>query len=302
VEVRARDRDDLAHGVVLGAGGLAELVLARAREDVDFRLHVRGDGGERGGVVRLRLAFDEAELQLGRGADDVFDAGRIVDAGELDDDAVAALRSDERLGDDEGVHAVADGLDGVLDGVALDRRLRGRLHPELHRPFGGAAHLERAEVVLRDALVLAGVGAGRRRGHEGRRIDLARRRNDQAVLRRLRFQRFHRLIGLERDGVADVHAHDEMRAALEVEAAADRLGITLRRDDRDREDHEDRDDQYHSPKHTFVQAKPPDWKPERRYSASRPARPVIAERATRILTLSATLSCTTSPSTPWMEP
>ena len=58
-------------------------------------------------------------MKLRRGLDDVLHARRIVDAGKLDDDAIAALRRDERLGDAEGVDAVADGLDGVLDGVLV---------------------------------------------------------------------------------------------------------------------------------------------------------------------------------------
>ena len=52
-----------------------------------------------------------------------------------------------------------------------------------------------------------------------------------------------RLIGLEADGVADVHAHDQMRTALQVEAAADRLRVVVGRDHRGGEADEDSQDQ-----------------------------------------------------------
>ena len=50
------------------------------------------------------------------------------------------------------------------------------------------------------------------------------------------FSSLGRLIGLETDGVADVDAHDQMRAALQVEAAADRLRGDLGRNDGGDED------------------------------------------------------------------
>ena len=68
---------------------------------------------------------------------------------------------------------------------------------------------------------------------------------------RLRLERFHGLIDLEADGLADVHAHDQVRAALEIESAPDRLGVALRRDDRDREHHQHRDDQHDFPDARF---------------------------------------------------
>ena len=89
---RAGDRNGLADRVVLGAGRAAELVLAGPGQDVDFALHVGRERVER--LLRASepgVAFDDAELELRGGLDDVLDAGRIVDAGKLDDDAVAAL-------------------------------------------------------------------------------------------------------------------------------------------------------------------------------------------------------------------
>src|SRR6185369_14349114 len=114
LQIGAGDRNDLADRVVLDADRASELVLASAGEDVDLALHVVRDGGQRGGGVRAGRSLDQAELKNGGGLDDVLHARRIVDTGELDDDAVAALRGDDRLCDAEGVDAVADRLDGVL--------------------------------------------------------------------------------------------------------------------------------------------------------------------------------------------
>ena len=105
--------------------------------------------------VGAGLAFDEAELELRGGLDDVLDAGRIVDAGKLDDDAVAALRCDVRLGDAEGVDAVVDRLDRVR------RSCRARWPScdavfilNCIAPSGVRLTSNDAEVVLGDALVL----------------------------------------------------------------------------------------------------------------------------------------------------
>src|SRR5258708_3140613 len=103
LQVRARDRDGLAYGVVLGARGAPDLVLLGAGEDVDFALQVLGNGGQRRFGSGGRAAFDQAELELRGGLDDVLDAGRVVHAGELDDDTVAALRRDDRLRYPQGV-------------------------------------------------------------------------------------------------------------------------------------------------------------------------------------------------------
>ena len=65
-----------------------------------------------------------ADFQHGGGLHDFLDAGRIVDAGKLDQDLVVAeaVLLNHRLGDAELVDAVADGFDGLLDGALLDAR------------------------------------------------------------------------------------------------------------------------------------------------------------------------------------
>ena len=78
----------------------------------------------------LRRPGMQAELELGRAAEQVAHALRLVDAGQLDRDAARALALDERLRDAEAVDALADDLLGaherVLDlGPEVGRRPRG---------------------------------------------------------------------------------------------------------------------------------------------------------------------------------
>ena len=286
LEVGAGDRNGLANRVVLDARGAAERVFARAGKDVDFGLHVGGNTGQGRLRVAAGIAFDEAELELGGRLDDVLHARRVVDAGQLDDDAIAAFGRDVRLRDAEGVDAVVDRLDRVGDRVALDGRLRRRLHLELHRSFGRPAGVERRDEVLADLLVL-GRGHAFRQGDDERGVvHAARRRNRQVVLLRLHLQRFRRLVGLEPHGVADVHAHDQMRTALQVEAAANRLRVVFGRYRRGGKAHEDSEDQDDFPQQTSSQ----DFLQEKGggHSATSPVViPVIAERATLTFTFSA---------------
>src|SRR5207237_2026210 len=97
--------------------------------------------------IRCWTTFDETELQLRSGLDDVLHARRIVDTRKLNDDAIAALRRDQRLGDAKGVYTIPDRLDGVIDRVALDRARRRRFHFHAHRTIGRAADIERCEFI-----------------------------------------------------------------------------------------------------------------------------------------------------------
>ena len=60
LQIGAGDRNRLADGVVLDAGGAAERVFPRAGEDVDFRLHVRRN-------VRHRRCRRRSPARLRRG-------------------------------------------------------------------------------------------------------------------------------------------------------------------------------------------------------------------------------------------
>ncbi len=285
-QVGAGDRNRLADGVILDARRAAERVFTRAGQDVDLGLHVRRDAVERRRRIRGRLAFDQAELKLRRRLDDVLHARRIVDPGQLDDDAVVALRRDVRLGHAEGVDAIVDRLHRMRDRVALDGRQRGGLHLELHRPFGRAAHVERRDVVLGDRLVPAGRRIGGKDGDEGRVVHALRRRDRKVALFRLCLEHFRRLIGLQAYGIADVHAHDQMRTALQVEAAADRLGVVFARYDRPGKAHQDDQDQDDFPQQTSSQVS--SRKKGSGYSAASPVMiPVTAERVTLTFTFSA---------------
>jgi len=68
----------------------------------------------------LRPGRHELELEERRLADQLLGALRILDAGQLDDDLVRALRLHRRFGDAELVDAVADDLERLVDDVVAD--------------------------------------------------------------------------------------------------------------------------------------------------------------------------------------
>ena len=114
-QVLARDR---GHPADEEEAGLTPLGIAlddlhvlrnRAAEFLEERLLVRGRSG-----------LDELPLEDGRDLDQVLDPLRVGDARELDDDPLRALPLDQRLGDAELVDPVADGLDGLVDGLVLE--------------------------------------------------------------------------------------------------------------------------------------------------------------------------------------
>src|SRR6185436_2314940 len=180
LQIAAADRHVLVHRDVLDADGAADLVFLAGRKDVDVRTHRGGSRVERGLRRREGAAFHDAELQLRRRLDDVLHARRIVDARELDVDAVLALEDDDRLRHAERVDAAADRLDRLLDRVALQLRRSRRLQMQT-QPFRGALHFERRQEVARDALVFGRADARRRRGDERRVIDAARHRHRQLL-------------------------------------------------------------------------------------------------------------------------
>ena len=86
--------------------------------------------GQRRLLILIRAADDGVNLKPGRGLDDAFHAVEIFNAGQLDQNLVVAqaVLLDDRLADAEGIHAVADGLDGLLDGFLFKRQLDLWLH------------------------------------------------------------------------------------------------------------------------------------------------------------------------------
>ena len=107
-----------------------------------------------GGIV---LEQHRTEPELGGGADQVEGALLLVDAGELHDDRVA-LPGDLRLGDAEGVDAVADDLDRLVEGVVGGGL--GGLEHHRHAALEVEAELGRG---VRDEAGAEGDGRGRGR-------------------------------------------------------------------------------------------------------------------------------------------
>ena len=97
------------------------------------------------------------EPELGGGADQVEGSLLLVDAGELHDDRVA-LPGDLRLGHAEGVDAVADDLDRLVEGLVAGRL--GGLEHHRHAALEVEAQLRRG---VRDEAGAEGDGRGRGR-------------------------------------------------------------------------------------------------------------------------------------------
>ncbi len=82
--------------------------------DLGARRHPAcGSGLDVGGLI------DHVELQGRGGPQDLLGTGGVLDTGQLDDDALAALLLDQRLGHTQFVHPVTDDGDVLLEGVLL---------------------------------------------------------------------------------------------------------------------------------------------------------------------------------------
>jgi hypothetical protein len=110
-----------------------------ARQDLGVRGHDAADGGEQALTVGGGPCDDLLELEEGGRGDEVLDPRRVVDAGQLHQDAVAvqALALDHRLGDAELVDPVPDRLQrGLAHRHVADRVVHvGR---QLEGPLPGA--------------------------------------------------------------------------------------------------------------------------------------------------------------------
>src|SRR5579883_1853360 len=180
---------------------LAVLVEARLRVDQVLALHHHPffDRDRRAAILlrqfldlvrRLAGLGDEAEFQLGGGAENLLEPGRVLQARHLYQDAVGAFLLDVRLGRAERVDAAAQHFDRLRDGASnlvLDRRI-------------GERHLDRALVGLVD-------------------VERMARRADHGVADRLVElpQKLQRLVALR--GVGDPHLN---AALLHGDAAGDR--------------------------------------------------------------------------------
>ena len=206
----------------------------------------------------LRPGRHQLELEERRLADQLLGALRVLDAGQLDDDLVRALRLHRRLGDAELVDPVADDLERLVDDVVADALRLALIEGQDQVGLGVLArrHGETREALLHevdDLLALLLVGET---DADGTPLTLRRDRADLRVVQ----------LALEIPGVAvdrvvdrllDLDAVEEVGAALEVQAEADRLAPRPERrrgaDERGDEEHDGRrredDEQQHAVEH-----------------------------------------------------
>src|SRR5678816_3137593 len=96
--------------------------------------------------ARLAAIVDHAHLERRGAADDVLGLGRVLHAGQLDDDAVGALLLDHRLGDAELVDAVVQRRDVLRDRRRLDALGGVGLEVAGELPVGALLALDPVEV------------------------------------------------------------------------------------------------------------------------------------------------------------
>ena len=100
--------------------------LEEDRPAVALAVELRGSRRASGRECRRGFGVDHAELQGRGGPEDLLRPRRVLDTGQLDDDPVLPLLLDDRLGHTELVDAIAQRGDVLLNREALDLAL-GRL-------------------------------------------------------------------------------------------------------------------------------------------------------------------------------
>ena len=125
-----------------------------------------------GGARRHRLLVDHADLECRRAAEDLLGARDVLDAGQLNDDAVGALLLDHRLGHPELVDAVMQSRDVLPERAVLDLFLCGRGQRRDQTEVGAGAFLTQRQL----AQLPANQVLGMRPSFRITELDLDRRR------------------------------------------------------------------------------------------------------------------------------
>src|SRR6266542_708731 len=176
------------------------------------------------GRLRVHRVVDQLELEERGLADEGLRPLGVLDARELDQDAVVSLLHDGGLGHPELVHAVADRLQPLPHGEAAERR--DLFRPERqHHAAGrliGLLHLEAALVAEHALRVIPGLRRGQLHDELGAAPALDAAHADALLLQVGAHGVALALhLGLER--LVHVHAEHEVDAALQVQPEVDRL-------------------------------------------------------------------------------
>ena len=109
-DVLAGQNDGLLHQQRLAVAAAVEELVARRDQPAGSILQ----------ALRVIMLFvDHADFQAGGTSENILGLGRILDAGQLDDDAIGALLLDDRFGDTQLVDPVAQCQDVLLQGGVL---------------------------------------------------------------------------------------------------------------------------------------------------------------------------------------
>ena len=205
----------------------ADRIALLARENLGAGRRLRGIG----------TAGHQLELQNRRLADEILRALRVLDARQLNQDAVGAATLDDRLTDTELIDAVPNRLDGLIDRELADTTFLALIEPEhriarLSGRIGGGD--EDRKLILQkigETRALAGI-AQLQVDPLPDPLELAGR-----DLRRgeLALQILHRAVERRLDRLVAFDLQDQMNAALEIQTEPKRLragGSTATRSER----------------------------------------------------------------------
>ena len=180
-----------------------------------------------------RTIFHFDDLEHCRRTDDVLDARRVVDAGQLHQNPeigiAAALLLHHGFSEAQGVDAVADGLHRAIDRVAFQRQKLGGPHVQTivgrvdcgDDPGGQAVRYDAPEgggFVRRNSFDgdLDGV-----RGINGVGLVILHRSERDPGLTQLFFEALYGLLRLHFDRILHLHLQHQVAAAAEIEAQLD---------------------------------------------------------------------------------
>ena len=186
-------------------------------------------------LVLVRASDDGVNLQPVRALDNLLDVALVFNTRQLHQNLVGAqaVLLNHRLADAQRIHAVTQGLNGLLDRL----RLQGRQHRLLHgqRPciVPNAVQVVLVGVSGRIQKRANGIGAGRRSAVHADHLRLGRIGHNhlgiaQVGLLQILLDQRRRIVGLGGHRLLDLNLQDQVRAAAQVQPKMNALGQAFR--------------------------------------------------------------------------
>ena len=197
-----------------------DVALEEDRSAVAFVVELRRSRSAPARERRRGLAVDHAKLQRRGGAEDLLRPRRVLDPRQLDDDPTLSLLLDDRFGDAELVDAIAERGDVLLNREALDLALRRLADPDIEHRIPDVDGRFDDQLGHPPAYEIVGLVAVRGVGEPNDQPPL-RARRDRPLAKLLLSQQGPEIarVTLLRlsDRAREVHLHQEVHAAAQIE-------------------------------------------------------------------------------------